>query len=273
MPVHDERDVRELILAAFNQARESGKLDWSQMTIAVLKNRILSLTNGTFRESDYGANSFGELLNSQTNMLSIEWNGKVAVANLIESVEKLRLPTEQSGMISGPPNRDNRILPDLWRAIVNFSSDVPYIWHEGCAVQTSEPTTSQDVLPTLTAAELRHWRQEFADSVLGNASTEDSERIVRWVDNPDSTSSLPSRSRKDWNAMLKHRIWDRLNEWFSSRDDLPRDLLQLIAPRRDQFETNIDHRQFLIRLISQMSAEELNQVQIPASVMFRILRS
>lgn len=39
-----------LIIRAFEQARDAGKIDWSRMTTAVLKNRILGLTEGHGRE-------------------------------------------------------------------------------------------------------------------------------------------------------------------------------------------------------------------------------
>ncbi len=37
-----------LIFAAFAQARDSGREDWRRMTLAVLKNRILGLTDCDF---------------------------------------------------------------------------------------------------------------------------------------------------------------------------------------------------------------------------------
>ena len=39
-----------LIIRAFEQARDAGKLDWQRMTTAVLKNRMLGITEGHGRE-------------------------------------------------------------------------------------------------------------------------------------------------------------------------------------------------------------------------------
>ena len=55
-------EFKELLEKAFVSARDSGKRGWNRMTIAVLKNRLLQLTNRTFTESTFGAKSLLELL-------------------------------------------------------------------------------------------------------------------------------------------------------------------------------------------------------------------
>jgi len=41
-------EFRTLVRIAFGQAQQSGKPNWEEMTSAVLKNRLLNLTQGQF---------------------------------------------------------------------------------------------------------------------------------------------------------------------------------------------------------------------------------
>ena len=50
----DTGDARDLLVAAFESARATGKRDWNTMTAAVLKNRVLHLTSRSFDEAALG---------------------------------------------------------------------------------------------------------------------------------------------------------------------------------------------------------------------------
>lgn len=54
-------DARELVLRAFAWARASGRENWRVMTVALLKNRLLDLTEKKFDESRWGAGSTRKL--------------------------------------------------------------------------------------------------------------------------------------------------------------------------------------------------------------------
>ena len=56
------QEAQQLIVSAYERARSSGKLDWNKMTMAVLKNRLLDLTQGAFDETTYGATSFTDFV-------------------------------------------------------------------------------------------------------------------------------------------------------------------------------------------------------------------
>jgi hypothetical protein len=58
----NQNNPSELIQAAFEQARIAGKKDWQHMTVAVLKNRLLSLTGGTFKEEQFGARTVADFV-------------------------------------------------------------------------------------------------------------------------------------------------------------------------------------------------------------------
>src|SRR6266511_4011661 len=68
--LHDEG--KRLILAAFAAARDKGVPDWRRMTSAVLKNRLLALTNGQFDERRWNATSFRQFLAQYLDLLRID---------------------------------------------------------------------------------------------------------------------------------------------------------------------------------------------------------
>lgn len=276
MSTETNRDIRVLIREAFEQARKKGKSDWSQMTGGVLKNRILSLTNGEFRESDYGAETFSDLLSTLPDLVTVDANRRPAVVTLIDASsadssipEKSNAATSgEQGRSSEPPSADDRVRPDLWRAVLDFKSGNVYVWKRGDAWATEKPDPGDRVLPTLTPAEMKRWRSEFASSVRKNQSVNDAARLEEWVESSGRTSLLPTRLRPVWNGFLKLRVWERLNDWFSTDPNPPDVLLHGTTGSGVPGETDL--RGFLLRAISHMSSDELAQVQLPASAVRRL---
>jgi hypothetical protein len=280
MPAETKRDVRVLIREAFEQARNKGKQDWSQMTRAVLKNRILSITNGNFRESDYGAETFSDLLSTLTDLVTVDANRRPAIVSLVgagsgESSVPEKTNTATSGeddRSSEPPSADDRVRSDLWRAVMDFRSGDLYVWKDGEARATAGPDPGDRILPTLTPSEMKQWRLEFASAVRGTQSAHDAARLDEWVDSSGRTSLLPARLRPVWNGTLKLKVWERLNEWFSTDPNPPNVLLHGATERRQAYgETDL--RGFLLRAISHMNSDELAQVQLPASAARRLFGS
>ena len=66
------QDSRALIRDAFEKAKASGSPDWHRMTVAVLKNRILDLTQGLFKESDHGATTFQDFVRQHGDILELD---------------------------------------------------------------------------------------------------------------------------------------------------------------------------------------------------------
>ena len=75
-------ESRTLIERAFAKAQESGRADWHKMTVAVLKNRLLDLTERSFRESDYGASTFLEFVRSHDDILELDTTATPPLATL-----------------------------------------------------------------------------------------------------------------------------------------------------------------------------------------------
>jgi hypothetical protein len=280
MHAEAKRDVRELIREAFEQARNRGKHDWSQMTLGVLKNRILAITNGEFRESDYGAATFSNLLSTLSDVVTVDATRRPAIVSLVGvGSDDSLVPVKSNAVTSGdddrasePPSTDDRVRPDLWRAVMDFKSGDLYVWKDGEARVTSESDPGDRVLPTLTPTEMELWRLEFVSSVRGTQSEHDAARLDEWVNSSGRTSLLPTRLRPVWNGTLKLKVWERLNEWFSTHPNPPDVLLHGATERRHTY-VETDLRGFLLRAISHMNSDELAQVQLPASAARRLFGS
>ena len=66
-----ENELRALIVRAFIVARAKGKVDWRTMMLGVLKNRLLDSTGRAFKETDYGAKTMRELVESVPDLLDL----------------------------------------------------------------------------------------------------------------------------------------------------------------------------------------------------------
>ena len=112
---------QELIRLAFEAAKRSGRPNWYRMDVGVLKNRILNVTNGGFRESDYGCTAFMEFVRSHSDILELDetgWPPSVTLKGVHEEPE----------LASDPVRKQVR--PDLWRAVMDFSGDRRYVWDD-----------------------------------------------------------------------------------------------------------------------------------------------
>ena len=114
---------RQLITQAFRQARNSGKPDWYRMTTAVLKNRLLDLTDRKFTEASYAASSLADFVSQFSHILNVDRDQLPMTVELKEE-ERARL---DSDVVSGA-SRNIRIKGELWRAIFDRSSGNTYYW-------------------------------------------------------------------------------------------------------------------------------------------------
>jgi hypothetical protein len=262
--------IESLVVAAFSQARRSGKVEWDRMTTAVLKNRLLALTDGAFRESDYGASSMVDLVSSLSKIVAIDISTAPATVSLVGGRSIPRWDVSTSAASVRLPTEADRIRADLWRAIMDYASGNSYGWDGSEAKVFDEPSEMIEILPTLTSDEMRLWRQDFLESFRSRLKPDEVGRVEEWVTGSGKTSNLLGRLQREWNGFLKKRVWERLEQWFSTKGGSPVDLLQSMDERRALGAGHSDLRRYLIRTISQMSSEELAQVQLPASAVWRL---
>ena len=274
-------DFRELLRQAFEMARRTGRPDWFRMALPVLKNRILQLTHREFREADYGGGSFRGLLHQVGDLVFLDDTHTPPLVTLIGHEEE---PAAAVAPMDTPELRvGSKIRPDLWDAILDYSSGATYVWDSvhGTA-RRAEVDGETPVLPTAKPEDLAAWRQEFLEKCEGTATAADRERVVLWKDEARPTASLPPHLRGRWVALLKRKIADRILTWFAEHGiEAPADLI-LVPPAeiatsesgrgRPSGETVAELRALLIECIGVMTEEELCELRLPPAVVLRARR-
>lgn len=150
----DATAAANLVRRAFDAARNSGKEDWHRMTVPVLKNRILLITGGHFREAEFGASSFRSFLSRLPDgLVTLDESRKPATVELATADV-----THRGDRRSFYP----RIRPDLWRAVLDYSSGRRYVWDASSGL--ARPATAADhapSLPTITPIQFAEWAARF----------------------------------------------------------------------------------------------------------------
>jgi hypothetical protein len=253
--------LQALVRSAFEQTRASGRGDWTVMTVPVLKNRLLNLTERQFSETTYGANSMAELIGLLPELVELDTSGRPP-----------RVRLRSAGVWSTTiPHSRYQIRGDLWSAMVDFGRGEPYVWSGAAAVPAGEYTgvEAPKVLPTLTREEELGWRADFLSRVGHQLDDRDRERVEAWLVRQLSTKVLPPETQGQWSDYLKGRVVDRLRHWF--RDNgirEPADLLHLGTARPPDSGPDSaaaeELRGLVIRCIHHMSFEELSELRLPA---------
>jgi hypothetical protein len=260
--------ARSLIIEAFEEARRRGNPDWRTMTVAVLKNRLLKITERSFREVDYGSRSISEFVKRYPDILVFDDS---------TAPPKVSLRAGSIGVPAPVPGDQNRIRPDLWSAIIDYRSGLTYVWDGLIArpVDTSSTVNEEDstpALPTLTIEEFDDWRRQFIERTA-ELTSEDPvaiEQAGRWLENRLGTRYLPAALRAPWNRELKQLVVDRLVSWFREHGIAPpADLLQTrpAAPRQVVGADTL--RQLVLRCVRVMTEDELRQLSLPPSAVLR----
>src|SRR5712671_4654504 len=188
-------DIKEMIRLAFWAAHERGKPDWWRMTTAVLKNRLLTLTDRQFSEADYGARTLIEFASKFPELISIDTT-------------------------TYPPEvalRPTRIKPDLWRAAIDYRSGTVYVW-DPVHQRARERTVSDNAalqLPTLTKDHLTRWRADFAERQRPTVTSSETAALENWVQHGLATQQLPERLKDLWKREQSWRVWEHLSSWFA----------------------------------------------------------
>ncbi|PZE86849.1 hypothetical protein [Curtobacterium sp. MCBD17_032] len=269
-PARPLQDAEALLRNAFRLARENAKADWASMAVPVLKNRLLQLTDGTFREKDFGAPSIWHFVTLFPGLVACEGvrpseRVRLREPELIETDDR-----DESAELD--PVGKGRIRDDLWRAVFDYRSGKTYAWDEtrGRASDHADPDSAGIRVPTITAAELRTLRQEFVRT-QETVSEHDAARLAEWVDGAGATAALPRFYRPLWNAHLKSHAADRLRTFFIQAGlDVPSDLIAHASPPTAPV-SDVEHaRRRAHAYIDAMTGEELGRLSIELSVIARV---
>ena len=267
--VPDLPDLRTLIRSAFEAAHRTKADQWQTMTTAVLKNRLLNLTDRSFSESAYGFRSFKDLVMSLPDLLEVDL--------LVRPVEVTLRSEDLPSAAALPIGPGVRVRRDLWNAIINFSTGHRWVWSDGVALpEGDESVVDALILPTLSADELQGWREQFVAEHREFLSESDKRRLEQWSKAHGGTRLLPVSIQHSWNARLKIGVVDRLTSWFASRgEQLPADILVPVQPstrEASQMSASAQSlRVFVTECIAKMTDDELEAIVLPVAAIHRYI--
>ena len=281
-PAEDEpsdprlESARELVLRAYAAAKATGRADWRRMTTAVLKNRLLDLTDRSFDEAEWGATTTREFVEMLAPMLTLDFSTRPTTVVLHSDVDV----GDQEMVAAAEPARKRgewRIRQDLWDAVVDCVSGHAYVWDGVRAVARAPEELEGSTLPrlpTVTPEELGKWREAFAEELRESIDAELQNALDRWRQSPTSSQLLPQRYRNRWYGVLKRHVRGRLDSWFADHAiDPPADWILMSAPSRPAPGDDTEHlRSVALRAVRMMTRAELERLDLPASVVARMSR-
>ena len=262
--------AQQLIEQAYEQARRSGKQDWTKMTTAVLKNRLLDLTGGTFDEAVYGATTFMDfvLLNEETLVVD-----RSTVPPLVELRNAAHSPQPSDG--AAHVTADYGIRPDLWKAALDYSSGTQYAWE--VAERRAVPSTGRHgelIIRTATEDLQRAWRRQFIDDLGQTLTKEETAQIDLWLQQHLGTSHLPVRLVSNWKRSFRDSVRDHLLQWFAESNQPPPDDMISTETRASSSSQDTDAlRELVLSVVREMTRDELSRLTLPPGAVLRATRS
>ncbi|MGW4370765.1 hypothetical protein ACWEKT_34515 [Nocardia takedensis] len=267
-----------LVLAAFDEARATGRDNWQSMTVAVLKNRLLNSTNREFQESDFGVESIVEFVKLYPGELELDLAARPPIVTLLTPKSLPSQPMFASSNDHMLP--EGRIRSDLWQAFVDYRSGYTYYWDpkEGVARATELDDTDLTV-PTITADEVTNWRTEFIDTFAMESRQEETIlRLNEWKSRGYSSGFLPAELRASWNKFFRNKVLENIQNFFVQNDlSQPIDLItrttaKTSSPNRDTDGHSRSLRALVHRCVAVMTERELEELHISAAVYLRASR-
>ena len=241
------------------------------MSPAVLKNRMLDQTQKSFRETDYGAPTFGYFVNMFPDLISTEMvDGGQPILRIREEAlpDLKRLPS-----FNIQPPAFVRVRPDLWKAFCDFRSGRTYVWNlEFGVAEEGRPGGGRILIPTLTPLEEASWREHFQNQIQSNLGPEEEAALAEWRTKRLPTAGLPVQLRGPWNGFLREQVIEKIQHFFEDNQAVsPPNLVESAdAPRQERTPEVSRLRTFVQRCVAEMTHEELSALLLPAAVMARI---
>jgi len=260
-----KREPESLVVEAFKAAKESGKSDWTSMTIAVLKNRLLGLTGGDFSQSQYGARTMKDFASQLSETIVLDTTTKPPVVTL-KNPELILVDNS----IAVVPRKRERIREDLWRSFLDFSSGSKYVWDASTsqAVRSDLPNDDRPRIPTITIEEYKELRRSFLETL----SIDDKKTVANlpnWASAVLSDKVLSHDMRNRWNGFVKKDLTQRISDFFRANHlDMP---YRLTKPL--EREIDAEFRKFVIKCVQSMPLRDLKSLQLPAMTAFLAARS
>jgi hypothetical protein len=236
------------------------------MAIPVLKNRLLQMTNREFSETAYGAQTFRDFIDMHKETLRVEESPHPGFVVLMSAESEF-----EAGDVS--PRRVPDVAPDLWRAVLDFSSGNKYVWDESKrAARHAAEGEDGLTLPSLTKEEWDTWREEFVREHPPEEEEESAKLVDVWRTKRLPTKALPLALQKVWSSYLKGKVQARLTSWFAEN--------HLAEPRREEVSARVGTpdqqveqlRRFVITCVGRMTRQELEELRISPAVALRAVK-
>ena len=244
------------------------------MTVAVLKNRLLNITDRTFDEARWGATNMRDFVSALDRVVTVDTSWPTTV-HLNEGVE---VGAFEAVAAAEPARRrgDWSVRADLWEAVIDCVSGDVYVWEEGSvrAHPEDDVPSAFPILPTVTSAELAGWRDAFAEEAGAATDGETRAQLEHWRSTGTSSQSLPPRYRNQWYGVLKRHVRARLEEWFATHSiEPPADWIVATTNAVEKPDNDTEHlRAVMLRAVRLMTRDELDGLTLPISVVGRLLR-
>jgi hypothetical protein len=286
---HDEAlsRARALVLDAFARARQAGKANWTVMTTAVLKNRLLDLTDRDFSESQFGARDMVAFVRAMPDLLDLTpTEDGPAIVELRDPalVDGLPpLPTGSGEQAQGVRGRE-RLRPDLWRAAMDWGGERSYVLDGGRVRVKAEGDERLPVFEPVTEADFLAWKEAFVQRELETADPSSAELLQTWRSMAGPSRILGKKLQDRWMSHLRHQVAARVDSWFSQHGEAsPDDLFvgPLTGPSGVRESGTFDEpagedrrlKEFVLRCVHAMTAAELRALSIPAAAASRVWHS
>lgn len=218
-------DALKLVRAAFAKAQRKSSSPVTTMSLAVLKNRLLDLTDRQFSPKDFGAadmRSFVALLSPDVKIVDPQDSNPKAMLDgkhlrPTGDTARGKVPVQKPAVQTDPiPGRGGRIRDDLWDAVMDYSRGLHYVWDDQAGIaRPGMPDEPFAALPTITPVELAEWRQSFLSHHQINLDGADLASVQRWQELGLATAYLPSSLQQPWNREVVLRVRLRIQEFFA----------------------------------------------------------
>lgn len=218
-------------------AKRTKKRDWRLMTTAVLKNRLLTITDGAFDESDYGFRNMNYLARALPDILRLHEASVPAVVELLVELDAsldvghdiydqdssaqakplAAVAPSWAAETPSPPILGDWIRPDLWWAVL-APEDRPFVWDESMKrAVPAEPADGRLRLPTLLTQSQQDDRRLFARANWPATFDNRSNNLEHWI-RTGAIDLLPYELRRRWSKFLASRAIPILQHWFANND-------------------------------------------------------
>lgn len=135
------------------------------MSAAVLKNRILDLTERQFDERTWGVDSFTDWLALFADVVRVDYGKHPPVVELLGG-DETPIATEHTDTgAASLPARPWKVRRDLWLALTDPRTEGRWAWVDGAAVLVDPDASHAPPLPHISASDMQELRREFVDQL------------------------------------------------------------------------------------------------------------